>query len=200
MSDTGVHTTRGSYSTAATRGPFDPRRHRRARLGLCTEASPGAMHGVTFANVLIGVDGRDGGRDAIALARRLAAPNARLTLAHVDSGGVASWWGHELREERVFDREVSMLARERDRAGIDAGIICVRDASAAAGLQNLAKTSAADLIVIGSPRHALLGRVLLGHDVRAGLAGAPCAIAIAPRHGAPTSRTDPAEPPRASAD
>ena len=37
-----------------------------------------------FDNVLVGVDGRQGGRDAIALARRLCAPEARIALAHVD--------------------------------------------------------------------------------------------------------------------
>ena len=36
-----------------------------------------------FKNVLVGVDGRQGGHDAIALARRLAAPDATITLAHI---------------------------------------------------------------------------------------------------------------------
>ena len=36
-----------------------------------------------FENILVGVDGRQGGRDAIALAKRLAAPDATITLAHV---------------------------------------------------------------------------------------------------------------------
>jgi hypothetical protein len=36
-----------------------------------------------FSNVLVGVDGRQGGRDAIALARQLAPPQASMTLAHV---------------------------------------------------------------------------------------------------------------------
>jgi hypothetical protein len=35
-----------------------------------------------FENVLVGVDGRPTGRDAIALARRLAAADRALTLAH----------------------------------------------------------------------------------------------------------------------
>lgn len=135
------------------------------------------MHGVTFANVVIGVDGRDGGRDAIALAKQLAAPNASLTLAHVDTGGPVSWWAHELGEERAFDREVSVLAAERESAGMDAGIVCVRDASPAAALHDLARTRAADLIVVGSSRRRLLGRVLLGDDARAALDGAR----IAPR-------------------
>ena len=39
-----------------------------------------------FKNVLVGVDGRPNGRDAIALATRLMEPNGKLTLAHVHSG------------------------------------------------------------------------------------------------------------------
>ena len=39
-----------------------------------------------FTNVLVGVDGRSSGRDAVALARRLAAPGTKLTLAHVRAG------------------------------------------------------------------------------------------------------------------
>src|SRR4029077_18348836 len=39
-----------------------------------------------FKNVVIGVDGRDGGRDAIALARVLCDPDGELTLAHVYRG------------------------------------------------------------------------------------------------------------------
>ena len=41
-----------------------------------------------FRSILVGVDGRRGGRDAIALAMRLAGPEARITLAHVYGG---SW-------------------------------------------------------------------------------------------------------------
>jgi hypothetical protein len=41
-----------------------------------------------FGTVLVGVDGRDGGRDAIALAQELAAPDAVITLAHVS---VRTW-------------------------------------------------------------------------------------------------------------
>jgi hypothetical protein len=42
-----------------------------------------------FDNVLVGVDGRPGGRDALVLARQLAAPAARLTLANIY--GEAGW-------------------------------------------------------------------------------------------------------------
>lgn len=143
---------------------------------------PGIAYGrIVFGNALIGVDGRDGGRDAIALARLLAGPNARFTLAHVAAGPV-SWRERHVAEERGFDRAASMLAAERERAAIDAEIVCVEGTSPARGLHDLAKQREADLIVVGSTRHAFLGRVLLGDDARASLEGAPCAIAVAP-HG-----------------
>lgn len=141
-----------------------------------------------FDNVLIGVDGRRGGRDAIALAKRLAAPGASFTLAHVAAVGPVSWWAHQVGEERVFDREVSILAAERESAAIQAGMVCVGSMPPARGLHSLAAERAADLIVVGCSRHALLGRVLLGDDARASLDGAPCAIAIAP-HGYADSPT-----------
>ena len=41
-----------------------------------------------FENVLVGVDGRPNGRDAITLAGQLVDRAGRLTLAHVHSGGL----------------------------------------------------------------------------------------------------------------
>ena len=48
------------------------------------------------------------------------------------------------------------------------------------GLHELCEVNGADLLVVGSSRRGLLGRVLIGDDTRAALNGAPCAIAIAP--------------------
>jgi nucleotide-binding universal stress UspA family protein len=42
-----------------------------------------------FKNVLVGVDGRPNGRDAIALATRLSNAGGKLTLAHVHHGRLA---------------------------------------------------------------------------------------------------------------
>jgi len=134
-----------------------------------------------FGNIVIGVDGRQGGRDAIALARHLASPDASFTLVYVCGRGPISWWHHQRGEERPYDREASMLATERERAGIQAGIACVPGPSPAAGLHDLANTIAADLIVVGTSRHTLPGRLLLGDDAGASLHEAPCPIAVAPR-------------------
>jgi nucleotide-binding universal stress UspA family protein len=51
----------------------------------------------------------------------------------------------------------------------------------APGIQALAADRGADLIVLGSPHHGPIGRVLLGSTAEAVIAGAPCAVAIAPR-------------------
>jgi nucleotide-binding universal stress UspA family protein len=48
------------------------------------------------------------------------------------------------------------------------------------GLHELREVIEADLLVVGSSRRGLLGRVLIGDDTRAALNGAPCAVAIAP--------------------
>ena len=68
-----------------------------------------------FTNILVGVDGGLGGRDAIALARRLAAKRSTLTLAHVYPGDVRIWGGspngHEAAEHQ---RALEMLAQARE--------------------------------------------------------------------------------------
>jgi nucleotide-binding universal stress UspA family protein len=134
-----------------------------------------------FDKVIVGVDGRSGGRDAIALARELVAPDGQTTLAHVyiesllparGSPGVFTAGEHE--------RSRELLEAARRDAGIDAQIMPVPAHHVGRGLHELAEDIEADLIVVGSSRHSLAGRVLQGDDLRAALNGAPCAVAIAP--------------------
>jgi nucleotide-binding universal stress UspA family protein len=133
-----------------------------------------------FASVVIGIDGREGGPDAIALAKQIA-PEATFTLAHVACGPRA-WWDREISEEEIpFLRQTKLMAAEREAAGIDARIVCVTASSPARGLHELARRLAADLIVVGSCSRGPLGRVLIGDDARASVAGAPCAVAVPPR-------------------
>ena len=132
-----------------------------------------------FSSVLIGIDGRQGGRDAVALARELAAPEATFALGHVYDtlrGGGAG-------EPALAPRAVSqqLLEREREQAGLDARLVARAERKVGHGLHEIVEDIRANLLVVGSTRHALLGRVLLGDDCRAALDGAACAIAIAPR-------------------
>ena len=124
-----------------------------------------------FKNVLVGVDGRPGGRDAITLARLLSDPSARLTLVFVRSGDIA---------ENLADSE-ELLERERSTADLEAGLLSVVSLSPGRGLHEQAEQQGADLLVVGSCSHGTFGRAMLGDDTRAALNGAPCAVAVASR-------------------
>jgi nucleotide-binding universal stress UspA family protein len=135
-----------------------------------------------FGNVLIGVDGRAHGRDAIALAGRLAAPGAHLTLVNVHAGEHNRL--HAIRTDRLEQEQedsTGLLEDERSLAGIDAEILSYTAESPGAGLHRLAEERGADLIVVGSTSHGAIGRVALGDDARAALNGSPCAVAVAAR-------------------
>jgi nucleotide-binding universal stress UspA family protein len=132
-----------------------------------------------FTNVLIGVDGRQGGRDAIALAQELAVPDATLTLAHVYATFPGRGATEALQSERAAS--VQLLEWERELAALDAKLVVRGERPVGQGLHELAEEHRADLLVVGSTRHAPLGRVLMGDDCRAALDGTPCAIGIAPR-------------------
>ena len=137
-----------------------------------------------FENVIVGVDGRPTGRDAIELARRLMSPQGKLTLANVHSGepgpvhavtpGLPAG-GRESSHE--------LLVRERENADLDTApeLVGVVALSPGRGLHDLAEERGGDLLVVGSCSRGVLGRAMLGDDTRAALNGAPCAVAIAAR-------------------
>jgi len=134
-----------------------------------------------FNNVLVGLDDGDGGRDAVALAKMLAAPGSNITLAQVYQGDSkvsrASSPGYEAKQH---DRIRELLENRRAEAGLDAELRWYGSSSVGRGLHELAELTGADLLVIGSSRRGLLGRILIGDDTSAALNGAPCAVAIAP--------------------
>jgi nucleotide-binding universal stress UspA family protein len=135
-----------------------------------------------FKNVLVGVDGGSGGRDAIALASRVIDPAGTLTLVHVHSGELHALRGPSpaaLREERVASERP--LDEERSAAEVSAELVSVVASSAGRGLHQRAEDQAGDLIVVGSCSRGAVGRAMLGDDTRAALNGAPCAVAIAAR-------------------
>ena len=134
-----------------------------------------------FSNVLIGVDGQQGGHDAIALARQLTAPSGRMTLAHIYGYDWTVAFGSRLDVSFDHKEAEQLLEAEREASGLAAETLAAAYSSPGRGLHELSDELEADLLVVGSTRHALLGRVLLGDDARASFNGAPCAVAIAPR-------------------
>lgn len=133
-----------------------------------------------FKNVLVGVDGRPNGRDAVALASLLTDPDGKLTLAHIHAGELHP--SHVVtpgmvREEREASEK--LLEAECAVAGISAELISIVALSPGRGLHLQAEEQSADLLVVGSSSRGALGRAMLGDDTRAALNGAPCAVAIA---------------------
>jgi nucleotide-binding universal stress UspA family protein len=134
-----------------------------------------------FRQILVGVDGREGGRDAVALAKLLVAPDGELTLAyvfpgdaHADCGASAAY------EPSDRERAVGLLETVREETRVEAHLRALGFPSVGRGLHELCEAIGSDLLCVGSSRRGLLGRVLIADDTSAALNGAPCSIAIAP--------------------
>ena len=131
-----------------------------------------------FKRVLVGVDGRAGGRDAIALAQQLVTSSNRLVLANVYGRSAlrgAAGAGSEAEHAH------HLLTCAREDHGLECRTMVRLDSSPGRGLHRLARHERADLLVVGCSHRGGLGRVVIGDDTLAALNGAPCAVAIAPR-------------------
>lgn len=131
-----------------------------------------------FNKVLVGVDGRAGGRDAVALAQQLVTSPSRLVLANVYGtsalrGAAGAGWEAEQAHH--------LLICARQDHGLKCRTMVRLDRSPGRGLHRLAQHERADLLVVGSSHRGSVGRVVIGDDTLAALNGAPCAVAIAPR-------------------
>jgi len=134
-----------------------------------------------FKQIVAGIDERYDGADAVALARRLLTPDGELTLAHIAVGSAHGYRGADspaVAEDR--DRARELLEQAAERAQLQPRLRWRSSESVGRGLHELCETVGADLLVVGSSRHGLLGRVLLGDDTQGSFDGAPCAVAIAP--------------------
>jgi nucleotide-binding universal stress UspA family protein len=134
-----------------------------------------------FNQTIVGIDGRSGGADALALARQLTAHDGQLVLANVyiasqlpgrDSAGIF--------HAGVRRESQELLEAAAAEAGVTARLEAVNSPFVGRGLHELAEDLHADLLVVGSSGRGLLGRVLLGDDLRGALTAAPCALAVAP--------------------
>lgn len=145
-----------------------------------------------FSRILVGVDGRDGGNDALALARVLASPahTSVLAVSVIPYGpfpvGFMPLEGETARDAApLFDEARAVLA------GLEVETRAFGGGSPAWVMSNYAESGEADLIVVGSPHRGSLGRVFLGSVATSLLHGSACPVAVAPRgyakrdHGLP---------------
>lgn len=132
--------------------------------------------------IMVGYDGSEGGRDALALARGLA----RVEAAEFQ---VACVWVQDtlLGDVVANEKERSAWFSSRfEEVELELGERAFRrfqptHASAPAALNQLAEIEEADLIVLGSTHRGSLGRVIPGSVCERLLHRAPCAVGIAPR-------------------
>jgi nucleotide-binding universal stress UspA family protein len=140
-----------------------------------------------FDRLIVGIDGRDGGRDAVALARTLAGPETEITLLNAYAYDSAPSRGSLGGYERLLrDESDELLARAASTTlaapGPHTHVRHVADVSPSRAIQQRATREKADLIVVGSCHYGPVGRVVVGDVSRGVLHGAPCAVAVAP-HG-----------------
>jgi nucleotide-binding universal stress UspA family protein len=138
-----------------------------------------------FQRTIVAFDGSNRSEDALALALRLRDPTTgALVLACV--GAPHQPWHLPRRGEAMMGEEADEVAamfaevRHRTAPGIPVHARAFVAASPARGLTELAEDDGADLLVVGSSRHAASGRIALERTAGRLLHGAPCAVAVAP--------------------
>lgn len=136
-----------------------------------------------FETIVVGVDGREGGRDALALAGLLQRSfGSEIIAVHAFPYSYFLGANATARYDVAARQEsLDMLARELEAAGMQGTPEARSDDSAARTLHEAAEHYDADLIVVGSDRHGRVGRVLPGDVTASALHGSPCAVAVAPR-------------------
>jgi nucleotide-binding universal stress UspA family protein len=121
-----------------------------------------------FSTIVVGVDGHEGGRDALALAQRIGdVAGGSLVAVHVspyepvpmrglrpDVEGLARGEAHEL------------LGTQLATTGVAAQVCATAETSPARGMHRIAAGLDADLIVVGSAHRGPVGRVVAGDTVR----------------------------------
>jgi nucleotide-binding universal stress UspA family protein len=134
--------------------------------------------------VIVGYEGSERSRDALAFAEVLAASqDAQLVVAcvHPPTPRTAAIGAAGFdREVRAGAQRTAESARNLLAQPEEAEFDTVLGTSAADGLAEFATERGATAIVLGSSRRGALGRVVPGSTAARLTAGAPCAIAVAP--------------------
>ncbi|HWA54010.1 MAG TPA: universal stress protein [Solirubrobacterales bacterium] len=131
--------------------------------------------------LLVGYDGRPASRDALTLAKALAATgDADLTVA-----SVRGYWPELLGESYpLVVKEDEHWARRGATKVLGDTPFSVRILAGGhetAGLRELAEADEADIVVVGSTHRGRIGRVCPGSVGERLLSDTPCPLAVAPR-------------------
>lgn len=131
--------------------------------------------------LLIGLDDREGGRDALELARALSVEgDGALAATVLRTGPLPLDYAIVPEEEAGEAGPLFAAARER-LAGRELETRAYVGGSPAAVLTRLAEAEDFDAIVVGSSHRGPLGRAMLGGVGASLLDGSPIAVAVAPR-------------------
>lgn len=131
--------------------------------------------------LLVGVDDRDGGRDAIELARVLGAgAGSAVVVSIVQSGPLPLEYG-ELTESQALEAAPLLVEARSKLAGVAVEPRGFAGGSPPGILTTIAEGERFDAIVVGSPHRGAFGRVMIGSVATSLLNGAPTAVAVAPR-------------------
>lgn len=145
--------------------------------------------------ILVGYDGSDEARDALALATALAkVSQSWLLLAWIEPVGPFDLPSQIVlepiqdRAENALDEVAHPLRKQGFEVGSRVGLL----GSVARGIQELAESESAELVIVGSSHRGRVGRVLAGTVGTRLLHGSACPVAIAPRGLADAGRWRPA--------
>lgn len=132
--------------------------------------------------LLVGYDGSDGGRDALALTRVLAeATGASALVATVLPYGPLPI-PYEILEDEESERALSLLGEAEELlAGVEVETRAFGGGTPAGVINDLAEREGVESIVVGSPHRGPVGRALIGSVADGLLHGSPCEVTVAPR-------------------
>lgn len=132
--------------------------------------------------LLVAHDGRDGGRDALELARVLAdcAEQASALVVHSLYSGSLPMEYARLPEDEAGEADPVFAEAEDALADLEVETRAYGGGSPAGILTRLAEEEEFDAIVVGSPHRGAIGRVVLGSVAESLLNGAPADVAVAP--------------------
>jgi nucleotide-binding universal stress UspA family protein len=136
-----------------------------------------------FNKIIVGVDGREGGRDALALAARLASLfGGELVAVHAYPYDLFTSRGPTPELETIMHGSAQdLLMDELERTHVAAHAAAMPDGSPGRALHLAATRHHGSLIVVGSAHSGTIGRVLAGNVTMGTLHGAECPVIVAPR-------------------